>query len=114
MKKLNQSDLAGILKIGQSTMSDYETGAKQPPISILLQVADYFNVSLDYLAGRTNIKFTVESLQEMLITESGAKIPINDLVHLKDAEKEIVASFIKVINQYNIKEDIPHQNKKHH
>ena len=69
---------------------------------MLSKIADYFNVSLDYLAGRTNIKITTETLQEMLITQSHHKISIEELVHLKDDEKEAIAHLIKVFNQHNV------------
>ena len=45
-----------MLKIHQTTYSDYELGKLNVPVSILHKLADYYNVSIDYLLGRTNIK----------------------------------------------------------
>ena len=38
----------------QNTISRYETGAREPGISDLIRIAGYFDVSIDYLVGRTD------------------------------------------------------------
>lgn len=53
---LKQKELAEIRKIHQTTYSDYELGKLNIPVSILHKLADYYNVSIDYLLGRTNTK----------------------------------------------------------
>ena len=53
---LKQKDLAELLKIHQTTYSDYELGALNIPVSALHALADYYDVSVDYLLSRTNIK----------------------------------------------------------
>ncbi len=75
-------------------MSEYENGIKQPPLSILSKIVDYFNVSLDYLAGRSTIKITIDALQEKLTTQSDDKISIDDLINLKEDEKEVIYNLI--------------------
>ena len=51
---LKQKDLAKYLSIDQSTYSDYENGKINIPVDMLIRIADYYQVSLDYLVGRTN------------------------------------------------------------
>ena len=99
---VSQSKLANDLLIGQSTMSEYENGVKQPPISVLIKIADYFNVSLDYLTGRTNIKMTISTLQDKLVTESGNKMSIRDIIQLDSDEKEAIINLIKLFNKTKI------------
>lgn len=53
---LKQKDLADYLRIHQTTYSDYELGRLNVPIAILHKLADFYNVSVDYLLGRTNVK----------------------------------------------------------
>lgn len=53
-KDLKQKDLASYLSIDQSTYSDYENGRINVPIEQLIKIADYYDVSLDYIVGRTN------------------------------------------------------------
>ena len=50
---LVQEDVAHDLNIRYSTYRRYETGGTEPTVSAAARIADYFNVSLDYLAGRT-------------------------------------------------------------
>lgn len=51
---LSQKELAKILNIANSTLSQYESDARVPSDDIKILIADYFNVSLDYLLGRPN------------------------------------------------------------
>lgn len=49
-----QLRLATDLHTTQNTISRYETGERKPGIAELIKIADYFNVSVDYLIGRTD------------------------------------------------------------
>ena len=51
-KHISQTDLAKALNMKQTTISSYEKGKTQPPIEVLIDMANYFNVSLDYLLER--------------------------------------------------------------
>lgn len=53
---LNQSQIAKILKTTQQTYSLWERGDREIPFHLAIKLADYYNVSLDYIAGRTNKK----------------------------------------------------------
>ena len=53
---LKQKDLAEMLKIHQTTYSDYELGRLNIPVATLHILADFYKVSTDYLLGRTNRK----------------------------------------------------------
>ena len=52
-KGISQLKLATDLNTTQNTISRYETGEREPGIDELIKIADYFNVSVDYLIGRT-------------------------------------------------------------
>ena len=51
-----QVELATYLNIDQSTYSDYERGNINIPIEQLIKIADFYNVSLDYLVGRDDVR----------------------------------------------------------
>lgn len=51
---LKQSDLAEHLKCTQVCYSYYENGTRDLPTDILIKIADYYNVSTDYLLERTD------------------------------------------------------------
>jgi len=54
-KKIMQTALATVLGVENSTISLYEKGEINPTIKILVAIADYFNISLDYLIGRIDV-----------------------------------------------------------
>ncbi|MBO5363955.1 MAG: helix-turn-helix transcriptional regulator [Clostridia bacterium] len=53
-KGISQVKLAIDLDTTQNTISRYETGAHEPGIKELIRIADYFQVSVDYLLERTD------------------------------------------------------------
>ena len=53
-KDLKQKDIAKILNCTQQTYSRYETGENTIDIRSLITLADYYNVSLDYIVGRSD------------------------------------------------------------
>ena len=52
-KGISQLKLAMDLSVNQNTISRYETEERQADYETLIKIADYFNVSIDYLLGRT-------------------------------------------------------------
>ena len=53
-RHLSQVRLAMDLHLSQNTVSRYETGEREAGYAMLILLADYFDVSIDYLLGRTN------------------------------------------------------------
>lgn len=53
-RKLTQEDTAKELKIALSSYRRYESGGREPTASVLVQMADFYDVSLDYLVGRSD------------------------------------------------------------
>jgi len=55
-RDLSQKDMAEILKVHQTTYSDYELENLNIPIETLKQLAIFHNTSVDYLLGLTNVR----------------------------------------------------------
>lgn len=53
-KNISQLKLAMDLNMNQNSISRYENGERQADYKTLILIADYFNVSIDYLLGRTD------------------------------------------------------------
>lgn len=53
---LTQQKIADLLHIGQRTYADYESGKTRIPVDSLMILAQYYNVSLDYISGASDIK----------------------------------------------------------
>nr|WP_316615058.1 helix-turn-helix transcriptional regulator [uncultured Ruminococcus sp.] len=51
---ITQTKIAGILGMSQTGYSKYETGENDIPTAILIKLADYYDVSVDYILERTN------------------------------------------------------------
>ncbi len=67
-KGLTQEDISNELKINRATYAHYETGRRQPDTGTLEMLAEYFNVSVDYLLGRT--------LKKSLYALNGEEVPV--------------------------------------
>lgn len=52
IKGLKQTDMASLLNVTTRNYQEYEYNKVNPPLPMLIVLADYFNVSLDYLVGR--------------------------------------------------------------
>ena len=50
---ISQIKLAMDLNVNQNSISRYESGLREPDYNTLIRIADYFNVSIDYLLYRT-------------------------------------------------------------
>ena len=73
-KNLTQEDMAKALGVGSSTIGMWETGKRTPTRAKYEEISDYFNVDIDYLYGKTNIKRRVmydESGNEYTYTPEG-------------------------------------------
>lgn len=55
-RDLTQRELAEYLRISQNTYSQYENGKRQLPIELLIQLAEYFHTSTDYILELTDCK----------------------------------------------------------
>ncbi len=53
-KNISQLKLALDLNMNQNSISRYENGEREADYNTLIKIADYFNVSVDYLLGRTD------------------------------------------------------------
>lgn len=53
-KDIKQKDVANYLNVSQNTYSQYETGVISLTAEVLIKLADYYGVSIDYLLDRTN------------------------------------------------------------
>ncbi len=53
-RDLNQTQIAKLLGMSQTGYSKYETGENDIPTEVLIKLADYYKVSIDYLLNRTD------------------------------------------------------------
>ena len=75
-RRLNQRTAAAALHISQALLSHYENGLREPGLSFVDAACRYYDVSADYLLGRSSVRasFTFENASPALgrMTEKGA------------------------------------------
>ena len=87
--RITQEELAKRLDIPRGTYAHYELGKREPDNSMLLKIAEHFNVSTDYLLGRTNknslniqydIAHQIETAMDSMMLSEDVKEAIKSLV----------------------------------
>ncbi len=63
---MTQAQIGKYLNITQRSYAHYEAGTRNIPIEILIELADLYQVNLDYLVGRTNVKDVLPSLNDYM------------------------------------------------
>jgi transcriptional regulator with XRE-family HTH domain len=58
---ISQSALADSISLSQQSINQYENHSVEPDIGTLIRIADYFNTSVDYLVGNTDIRYKIAS-----------------------------------------------------
>lgn len=95
--KITQKEISDKLEIGQGTYARYEKGDRKPTGEILNKLANFFNVSTDYLLGNTDNKNSTkfeDDLEESLNTARAfSGKPISD--HDREVMREILTEMFK-------------------
>lgn len=63
-RHLKQEELARDLSVAPSTIGMYETNKRQPNNDLIIKLAKYFNVSTDYLLGKSDIRNPEEQIKQ--------------------------------------------------
>jgi len=85
---MTQEALGKLLNVTQSTIAYYESGKKQPTLETLIIIADYFEVSTDFLLNRTNVISTTSE-----ISKSDSEL-LNKINKLSDENRKEIESYI--------------------
>lgn len=68
-KGLSQKKLAEIMSVSQQSINKYENHSIEPDIETLILMADYFNTSVDYLIGYSEIRHKIERVEPFHLNE---------------------------------------------
>ncbi len=92
-KGLLQTKVAMDLNITQETVSSYETGRVLPSSDMLINLADYYNTSIDYLLCRTKYDLSIDSIKPNNINDRDFII-LNKINKLSNADKDKIEAYI--------------------
>jgi len=87
-KGINQIELARAMDVKQGTIGNWETEKRAPDSETLQKLADYFNVTVDYLLGR-------ENSDVIFLTRHLNNVPEEDRAFLLDNFKNTIDVYLK-------------------
>ena len=95
--KLTQKDIATFLNISQPAYQQFESGKKKMNLETMEKLADFFNVSTDYLLGKTDfpdldLEVDIDKAIDNSVAYDGTPITDNDREIIKDFLKEYFAN----------------------
>ena len=86
-RRLNQEGLALKLNVSQSTVSAYEIGERTPDLETMIAIAQFFDVSLDYLAGLSEVRHPIRE-SDLSDREASHLCPFRSLSEIDKAKVE--------------------------
>lgn len=95
-KDLKQSDIANLIGTTQQQYSKYETGESELPLRALSILADHYQVSADYLMGRTDCREGIAALNKKIIDSITAGSLLSDVMSLSAAGRRAVLEYISL------------------
>ncbi len=93
-KGISQQKLAEIIGISQQSINKYENHNIEPDITTLILLANFFETSVDYLIGNTNIRHIIENVEPYELNSDEATL-LKDYRNLSVEEKESIKIIIK-------------------
>lgn len=94
--KMTMKELGRVLGCGESTISMYENGKRQPDNETLKKIADYYGVTIDYLLGYETT--TISTVEENSLTD-GEKALLDLFNRVPQEQQQLVLEMIKVALQ---------------
>lgn len=88
---LSQADFGRMIKLSKSSINMYERGEREPGLATLEKIADYFNVDMDYLLGKSNTPNRTESSFNADLPKGSRKLPFS----VSDEALKIAAAYDK-------------------
>lgn len=96
-KGILQKELATYLNVTVATISNYEKGVHSPDYETLVRLADFFDVSTDYLLQRTDYRASINTLNKPLIIGFTASDLLNAVMELDQHNTETLIDYYKLL-----------------
>ena len=93
-KGISQQQLANEVWVTQQSINKYENHNIEPDIDTLIKLADYFNTSVDYLIGHTEIDHIIEHVEQYDLNDDEARL-INHYRKLSEKQRKAVSTLVR-------------------
>ncbi len=94
---LSQKEFAALLNVSPGCLSKYENGRCKIPTDILIRIADVFDISVDYLLGRSCFSFSYSLLNQYYIGKTKNSQLINDALSLSKRDRTVIYEVISAL-----------------
>ena len=95
---LSQKQLAEIINVSQQSINKYENHEVEPTLETLSVIADYFNTSIDFLVGKTDIENKIEKVYDLDLNTDEAAF-IKNYRSLSKKEKKAVQTLVAYLTK---------------
>ena len=93
-KGISQQQLADIIGTSQQSINKYENHNIEPDITTLINLANYFSTSIDYLVGHTEVDHIIEKVSEYDLNDDEFAL-MNNYRQLNKKEKQSINLIIE-------------------
>ncbi len=98
-KGVSQKALGEVIGVSQQSINKYENYNIEPDISTLIHLSEYFNTSVDYLIGNTEIRQVAEVAMSYNLSQDEMDV-VNEYRKLSEQERDVVRL---ILSKYNNK-----------
>ena len=102
-KNIDQKQLANFLNVSAGTISNYENEEYEPNLDTLNKIANYFNVSVDYLLGRVKFRFDYSVMSKNIKDKYTVSNLLNDILNLQNSDIMLVVDYVDLLKLRNNK-----------
>ena len=95
---ISQQRLADAIQVSQPSINKYENHNIEPDIFILSKLADFFNTSIDYIVGRTDVRRPIEHVEAFHLNDEEMNLVLRFRA-LNERERQCVNTVVETLQE---------------
>jgi transcriptional regulator with XRE-family HTH domain len=97
-KGIYQKELATYLEVSTGTISNYEKGVHNPDLDALCKIADFYDISLDYMLGRTQYRYSLDTLNKHLAKDLTVSTFMNTVLEFSEQNISSLLDYVELLS----------------
>lgn len=93
-RNMTQKELSEVIYVTIGTISNYENDRYLPDVEKLIMLADYFNVTIDYLLGRVSYNLNPDTFEKTINSTTSIGSFLNDFIALSPNRQSIIHEIV--------------------